>query len=383
MFAPFVASLAVRQKVLLVMLVATRAKPHVTTRLAHNEDAKSRRRPSAAVTVRRAPVLPIGIVPVRSLVVRALQCPRRRCVPISLPRTVLRATMIWMTISIRRGFRTRLSRPSTSVLFKTPAARRVGGGSAAAAAASVPAAAHRHPGPRRAMVPASLIRCRHRSATSVVRHSIARANEAAADKARADKVVAEAVAVEATGEAALAAVAGVTVAAAVADADADSASPTVEFKAFLRHLPTGINPMAIERTLSIIKPDAVAKNVIGQIYSRFEAAGLKVIAARMAHLSRGEAEAFYAVHKARPFFKDLVDFMISGPVMIQALEGENAIAKNRDLMGATDPKKADKGTIRADFADSIDANAVHGSDAADTAAQEIAFFFAGANVYSR
>jgi nucleoside-diphosphate kinase len=141
--------------------------------------------------------------------------------------------------------------------------------------------------------------------------------------------------------------------------------------------------MAIERTLSIIKPDAVAKNVIGQIYARFEAAGLKVIAARMAHLSRGEAEAFYAVHKARPFFKDLVDFMVSGPVMIQALEGENAILKNRDLMGATDPKKADAGTIRADFADSIDANAVHGSDAAETAKEEIAFFFAGLNVYSR
>jgi nucleoside-diphosphate kinase len=141
--------------------------------------------------------------------------------------------------------------------------------------------------------------------------------------------------------------------------------------------------MAIERTLSIIKPDAVAKNVIGQIYSRFEGAGLKIIASRMAHLSRGEAEAFYAVHKARPFFKDLVDFMVSGPVMIQVLEGENAILKNRDLMGATDPKKADKGTIRADFADSIDANAVHGSDGPDTAAQEIAFFFAGMNVFNR
>ena len=141
--------------------------------------------------------------------------------------------------------------------------------------------------------------------------------------------------------------------------------------------------MAIERTLSIIKPDAVAKNVIGQIFSRFEGAGLKIIASRMAHLSRGEAEAFYGVHKARPFFKDLVDFMVSGPVMIQVLEGENAILKNRDLMGATDPKKADKGTIRADFADSIDANAVHGSDGADTAAQEIAFFFAGMNVFNR
>ena len=141
--------------------------------------------------------------------------------------------------------------------------------------------------------------------------------------------------------------------------------------------------MAIERTLSIIKPDAVAKNVIGQIYARFEGAGLKVIAARMAHLSRGEAEAFYGVHRARPFFNDLVGFMISGPVMIQVLEGENAILKNRDLMGATDPKKADKGTIRADFAASIDANAVHGSDAPETAAVEVAFFFAGMNVFAR
>ena len=141
--------------------------------------------------------------------------------------------------------------------------------------------------------------------------------------------------------------------------------------------------MTIERTLSIIKPDAVAKNVIGQIYARFEAAGLKVIAARMMHLSRGEAEAFYAVHKARPFFNDLVSFMISGPVMVQILEGENAILKHRDLMGATDPKKAVPGTIRADFADSIDANAVHGSDAAETAAVETAFFFPGMNVYSR
>jgi nucleoside-diphosphate kinase len=140
--------------------------------------------------------------------------------------------------------------------------------------------------------------------------------------------------------------------------------------------------MTIEKTLSIIKPDAVAKNVIGQIYARFEAAGLKVVAARMAHLSRAEAEAFYAVHKARPFFNDLVTFMISGPVMIQVLQGENAILKNRDLMGATDPKKAAPGTIRADFADSIDANAVHGSDGADTAAAEIAFFFAGMNVFA-
>lgn len=141
--------------------------------------------------------------------------------------------------------------------------------------------------------------------------------------------------------------------------------------------------MAIERTLSIIKPDAVAKNVIGQIYSRFEGAGLKIIAARMMHLSRAEAEGFYAVHRERPFFKDLVDFMISGPVMVQALEGENAILKNRELMGATDPKKAEKGTIRADFADSIDANAVHGSDAPETAAVEVAFFFPGMNVFNR
>ena len=141
--------------------------------------------------------------------------------------------------------------------------------------------------------------------------------------------------------------------------------------------------MTIERTLSIIKPDAVAKNVIGKIYQRFEGAGLKVIAARMMHLSRAEAEGFYAVHKERPFFKDLVDFMISGPVMVQALQGENAMQVNRDLMGATDPKKADKGTIRADFADSIDANAVHGSDSVENAAIEIAYFFPALNVYSR
>ena len=141
--------------------------------------------------------------------------------------------------------------------------------------------------------------------------------------------------------------------------------------------------MAVERTLSIIKPDAVAKNVIGEIYTRFERAGLKVIAARMMHLSRVEAEGFYAVHRARPFFNDLVSFMISGPVMVQALEGEGAILKNRDLMGATDPKKALAGTIRADFADSIDANAVHGSDAAETAAVEIAYFFPALNVYAR
>ena len=135
--------------------------------------------------------------------------------------------------------------------------------------------------------------------------------------------------------------------------------------------------MAVERTLSIIKPDAVAKNVIGEILARFEKAGLRIVAARMVHLSRQEAEGFYAVHRARPFFKDLVDFMVSGPVMVQALEGENAIQKNRDLMGATDPKKAEKGTIRADFAQSIDANAVHGSDAPETAKIEIAQFFAG------
>jgi nucleoside-diphosphate kinase len=141
--------------------------------------------------------------------------------------------------------------------------------------------------------------------------------------------------------------------------------------------------MSLERTLSIIKPDAVAKNVIGQIYARFEAAGLKIVAAKMVHLSRTEAEAFYAVHRARPFFKDLVEFMTTGPVMIQVLEGDNAIAKNRELMGATDPKKAAKGTIRADFAASIEANAVHGSDAVETAATEVAFFFPGMSVYSR
>ncbi|MBU6304705.1 MAG: nucleoside-diphosphate kinase [Betaproteobacteria bacterium] len=141
--------------------------------------------------------------------------------------------------------------------------------------------------------------------------------------------------------------------------------------------------MAIERTLSIIKPDAVAKNVVGEIYSRFEKGGLKVVAARMMHLSRAEAEAFYGVHRERPFFNDLVAFMISGPVMVQVLEGENAIAKNRDLMGATDPKKAAAGTIRADFADSIDANAVHGSDAPETARQEVAFFFPAMSIYSR
>ena len=141
--------------------------------------------------------------------------------------------------------------------------------------------------------------------------------------------------------------------------------------------------MAAERTLSIIKPDAVAKNVIGQIYSRFEGAGLRVIAAKMMHLSQREAEDFYAVHRERPFFRDLVSFMISGPVMVQLLEGENAIATNRELMGATDPKKAAKGTIRADFADSIDANAVHGSDAPDTARNEIAYFFSSLNIHPR
>ena len=140
--------------------------------------------------------------------------------------------------------------------------------------------------------------------------------------------------------------------------------------------------MAVERTLSIIKPDAVAKNVIGQIYTRFEAAGLKIVAARMAHLSRAQAEAFYSVHKGRPFFDDLVSFMISGPVMIQVLEGDNAIAKNRELMGATDPRKAAKGTIRADFADSIDANAVHGSDGPETARTEIAYFFPACEVFA-
>jgi nucleoside-diphosphate kinase len=133
--------------------------------------------------------------------------------------------------------------------------------------------------------------------------------------------------------------------------------------------------MALERTFSIIKPDAVAKNVIGAIYSRFEQAGLRVIAAKMVHLSRAQAEGFYAVHKERPFFKDLVNFMITGPVMMQVLEGENAIARNREIMGATDPQKAAPGTIRADFAQSIDENAVHGSDSPETAKTEIEFFF--------
>jgi nucleoside-diphosphate kinase len=141
--------------------------------------------------------------------------------------------------------------------------------------------------------------------------------------------------------------------------------------------------MAVERTLSIIKPDAVAKNVIGKIYSRFESNGLKIVAAKLVQLSQADAEGFYAVHKARPFFNDLVKFMISGPVMIQALEGEGAVLKNRDLMGATNPKEAAAGTIRADFAESIDANAVHGSDSAENAAIEIAYFFPASQVYSR
>jgi nucleoside-diphosphate kinase len=133
--------------------------------------------------------------------------------------------------------------------------------------------------------------------------------------------------------------------------------------------------MAIERTLSIVKPDGVGRNLIGDVYQRFEKAGLRVVAARMMHLSQGEAEGFYAVHRERPFFKDLVKFMISGPVMVQVLEGEGAILKNREVMGATDPKKADKGTIRADLATSIDENVVHGSDAPEAAAREIAYFF--------
>jgi nucleoside-diphosphate kinase len=141
--------------------------------------------------------------------------------------------------------------------------------------------------------------------------------------------------------------------------------------------------VAVEQTLSIIKPDAVKKNMIGQILARFEAAGLRLVAARMMHLSRAEAEGFYAVHRGRPFFAALVEFMSSGPVLVQVLEGENAIARNRELMGATDPRKAAKGTIRADFAASIDANAVHGSDAPETARNEIAYFFPLSEVYSR
>src|SRR3989304_1943255 len=139
--------------------------------------------------------------------------------------------------------------------------------------------------------------------------------------------------------------------------------------------------MAVQRTLSIVKPDAVAKNVIGQLYTRFESAGMKIIAARMMHLSQRQAEGFYAVHRERAFFRDLVKFMISGPIMVQVLEGENAIAKNRELMGATDPKKAEKGSIRADFAERTDANAVHGSDAPDTARTEIAYFFPDLDIH--
>jgi len=141
--------------------------------------------------------------------------------------------------------------------------------------------------------------------------------------------------------------------------------------------------MAVERTFSIVKPDAVAKNVIGEIYSRFEKGGLRIIASKMLHLTREQAEGFYAVHKERPFYKDLVEFMISGPVMVQVLEGENAIAKNRELMGATNPAEADAGTIRADFATTVDENAVHGSDAPETAEQEIAFFFGEDGVCER
>jgi nucleoside-diphosphate kinase len=141
--------------------------------------------------------------------------------------------------------------------------------------------------------------------------------------------------------------------------------------------------MAVERTLSIVKPDAVAKNVIGQIYTRFENAGLKIIAARMMHLSQRQAEGFYAVHRERPFFRDLVKFMVSGPIVVQVLEGETAIARNRELMGATDPKKAEKGSIRADFAQSIEANAVHGSDGPDTARTEIAYFFPELEIHPR
>ena len=141
--------------------------------------------------------------------------------------------------------------------------------------------------------------------------------------------------------------------------------------------------MAVERTLSIVKPDAVEKNIIGKIFSRFEEKGLKIIAARMLHLSRRQAEGFYAVHRGRPFFNDLVEFMTSGPVMVQVLEGDNAIQVNRELMGATDPKKAAKGTLRADFAQSINVNAVHGSDSLETAAMEIAYFFSTLEIHSR
>jgi nucleoside-diphosphate kinase len=141
--------------------------------------------------------------------------------------------------------------------------------------------------------------------------------------------------------------------------------------------------MAIERTLSIVKPDGVQKNVIGDVYSRFEKAGLRIVAARMLRLSRAEAEGFYAVHRERPFFRDLVEYMVSGPVMVQVLEGEAAVAKNREIMGATDPKKADRGTIRADLASSIEQNVVHGSDSAENAAREIAYFFAATDLCPR
>jgi nucleoside-diphosphate kinase len=141
--------------------------------------------------------------------------------------------------------------------------------------------------------------------------------------------------------------------------------------------------MALERTFSIVKPDGVARNLIGQVYTRFEAAGLKIVASKLTQLSRAQAEGFYAVHKARPFFNDLVTYMISGPVVLQVLEGENAVLKNREIMGATDPKKADKGTIRADLAESIEANTVHGSDSVENAAIEIAYFFAQTEIHSR
>lgn len=141
--------------------------------------------------------------------------------------------------------------------------------------------------------------------------------------------------------------------------------------------------MAVERTLSIVKPDGVAKNIIGEIYSRFEKAGLKIVAARMLHLTRSQAEAFYAVHRERPFFRSLVEFMVSGPVMVQVLEGENAIARNREIMGATDPQRAAPGSIRRDFAKTVDENVVHGSDSPETAQQEIAFFFAGTDLCPR
>jgi nucleoside-diphosphate kinase len=141
--------------------------------------------------------------------------------------------------------------------------------------------------------------------------------------------------------------------------------------------------MSLERTLSIVKPDGVRKNVIGDVYHRFEKAGLRIVAARMMHLTQAQAEAFYGIHRERPFFKDLVAFMTSGPVMVQVLEGDNAVLKNRDIMGATDPKKADKGTIRADLADSIDANTVHGSDSLENAAREIAFFFSETEICPR